>query len=86
MPAGFVPACHAAIAARREPESGDPWHSPLPTMAMSTEDQINTMMIFNIVQDVRGMSQQYRTALFRTRRDTSKVRTMKGRIIDTDNH
>ena len=55
-------------------------------MAMSTEDQINTMMIFNIVQDVRGMSQQYRTALFRTRRDTSKVRTMKGRIIDTDNH
>lgn len=86
MLAGFVPTVHAAIAARRKPKGGDPWHSPLSAMTVSAENQINGMMRFDVVENVRRMRQQHRISLVGARRDASKICSMERGIIDADNH
>lgn len=84
--AGLVPTRHATITSRRKPEGRYSRHPPLSAMTVSAEDQVNGMMGFHIVEDVGGMGQQQRKARPGARRDASKIRTMKRRIIDADDH
>lgn len=86
MPAGFVPTVHTAIASRRKPKGGNPRHSPLSAMTVSAENQINGMMRFDVVENVRRMRQQHRKLLVGARRDASKICPMKRGVIDADNH
>lgn len=86
MSAGFVPACHAAIAPRREPEGGDARHPPLPAVTVSAKDQVNGMMGLDIIEDVGRMGQHQYKARVGARRDTLKVDAMERGIVDTDDH
>jgi hypothetical protein len=50
------------------------------------ENQINGMMRFDMVEDVRRMGQQQRKTMVRTSGDTSKIGSMQRGIINSDNH
>jgi hypothetical protein len=84
--AGFVPAGHATVTSGWKPEDWYSRHPPLPAMAVSAEDQVNGMMRLDIIEDVGRMCQQESEPSIGARRDTTKIRTMKRRIIDADNH
>lgn len=80
-----MPTGHTTIASWRQPEGGYARHSPLPTVTVSAKNQVNGMMSFHIVEDVRGMGQQQCKTRGGARGDTAKIRAMKRWIIDTDN-
>lgn len=80
----LVPTGHPAIASGREPEGGYARNSPLPAVAVSAQDQINSVMRLDIVEDIGRMGQEQRKAMAGAGRDTSKVGAMKRRIIDAD--
>lgn len=60
-----------SIASGREPEGWDAGDTPLASVAMSAEDQIDSMVVFQLIEDVRGMGQQQRVAVLRARRQTA---------------
>ena len=84
MSARFVPAFHSTIASGRQPEGGNPRHSPLPSVTVSAQNQVNCMMRVDIVEDVRGMGQQENKAAVGRGGDTSEIGPMKRGIIDAD--
>jgi hypothetical protein len=51
---------------------------------VSAQDQINSVMRLDIVEDIGRMGQEQRKAMAGAGRDTSKVGAMKRRIIDAD--
>ena len=48
----------SAITAWREPERRHAWYAPLATVAMSAEDQIDSVVVFELIEDVRCMGEQ----------------------------
>jgi hypothetical protein len=47
-----------AVASGWEPQRRDPGESPLPSMTMSAEDEIDVMVRFKLLKDVGGMGQE----------------------------
>ena len=47
-----------AIASRREPERRHAGYAPLASVAMPTEDQIDGVVVFQLIEDVWRMGQQ----------------------------
>lgn len=81
-----MPACDTAIASRRKPEGRNARYPPLSTVTVPAENQINGMVRFDEIQDIRRMGQQQRKAMVRTSGDTSKIGSMERGIIDPSNH
>ena len=46
------------IASRREPERRHAGYAPLASVAMPAEDQIDVVVVFQLIEDVRCMGQQ----------------------------
>ena len=59
------------VASRREPERRHAWYTPLASVAMSAEDQIDGMVVFQLIEDVRSMGQQEGEAILCTGRKTA---------------
>ena len=74
-----------AVASRREPERRHARNTPLASVAMSAQDQIDCMMVFQLIEDVRRMSQQEGKTVLCTGRETAQVGPMQGGIVDADN-
>jgi hypothetical protein len=55
-------------------------------MTVSTENQVNGMVRFDEIQNIRRMGQEQRKSLVGRRWDTSQIGAMERRIIDTNNH
>ena len=47
-----------AVASRREPERRHAGYAPLASVAMPAEDQIDGVVVFQLIEDVRRMGQQ----------------------------
>lgn len=47
----------STIAARREPERRHARYPPLAAVAMSTEDEIDGVVVFQLIEDVRCMGE-----------------------------
>jgi len=47
-----------AVASRREPERRHAGYAPLASVAMPAEDQIDGVVVFQLIEDVRCMGQQ----------------------------
>ena len=62
-----------AIASRREPEGRDTWYPPLASMAMSAEDEIDCVVVFQLIEDVRRMSQQEDETILCARWKTAQI-------------
>ena len=45
------------VASRREPERRHAWYAPLASVTMSAEDQIDGVVVFQLIEDVRRMGQ-----------------------------
>jgi len=60
-----------AVASRREPERRHAGYAPLASVAMSAEDQIDGMVFFQLIEDVRSMGQQEGEAILCTGRKTA---------------
>ena len=52
-----------AIASRREPECRYARYAPLASVAVPAEDQIDGVVVFQLIEDVRRMGQQQREAV-----------------------
>ena len=61
----------SAITAWREPECRHTRYAPLASVAMSAEDQIDGMVVFQLIEDVRSMSQQEDEAILCAGRKTA---------------
>ena len=46
-----------AVASGREPECRYAWYAPLASVAMSAEDQIDGVVVFQLIEDIRRMGQ-----------------------------
>lgn len=53
-------------------------------MAMSTQDQVDGMVLVHLVEDVWRMGEKQGKASICRRRDASKIGAMERRIIDSD--
>ena len=60
-----------AIAAWREPECWYAWYAPLASVAMSAENQIDSVVVLQLIEDVRRMGQQESEAVLCARRQTA---------------
>ena len=60
-----------AVASRWKPERGYAGYSPLASVAMSAEDQIDGVVVFQLIEDVRGMGQQEGEAILCAWRKTA---------------
>jgi hypothetical protein len=47
----------SAVATGREPEYRDARDAPLTSVAMSAEDQVDGMVVFELIEDIRRMGQ-----------------------------
>ena len=57
-----------SIASGREPERRHAGYAPLASVAMSAEDQIDGVVVFQLIEDVRRMGQQEGEAILCARR------------------
>ena len=73
-----------ASAAWWKPECGHSRNLPLPSMAMSAQDQVDGMVLVHLVEDVWRMGEKQGEAAICRRRDASKIGAMERRIIDSD--
>ena len=55
------------IASRREPKRRHAGYAPLASVAMSAEDQIDSVVVLQLIEDVRRMGQQEGEAILRAR-------------------
>jgi hypothetical protein len=55
-------------------------------MTVSAQNQVNGMMRFDVVENVRRMRQQQRKSLVGARRNASKIGSMERGIIDSDDY
>ena len=60
-----------AVASRGEPERRYAWYAPLASVAMSAENQIDGVVVFQLIEDVRRMGQQESEAVLCARRQTA---------------
>ena len=74
-----------AVASRREPERRHAWYAPLASVAMSAEDQIDGMMVFQLFEDVWRMGQQENETILCARWQTAQVSAMQRGIVDAGN-
>ena len=74
-----------AVAAWREPDRRYAGDAPLASVAMSAEDQIDGMMVFQLIEDVRSMGQQEGEAILCGRWQAAQVGPMQRGIVDADN-
>ena len=81
-----MPTRDPATTSRRKPNGWNPWHAPLPTVAVPAQNQIDGMMRLHLVENIGCMGKQQRKPMVCTRRETSQVSPVKRRIIDTDDH
>ena len=54
-------------------------------MTVSAQNQVDGMMRFHLIEDVRRMGQQEGKATVGTRRDTPKVGSVERGIVNPDN-
>ena len=64
-------AANSSRTTRRQPECRDPWHSPLSSMAVSAENQIDGVVFLHLIQDIRRMGQQQGEPAVCGRRETA---------------
>ena len=74
-----------AIASRGEPERRHAGNAPLASVAVPAEDQIDCVVVFQLIEDVRRMGQQEGEAVLCARRETAQIGPMQGRIVHSDN-
>ena len=60
-----------AFAPWREPERRHAGYAPLASVAMSAEDQIDGMVVFQLIEDVRSMGEQEGEAILCAGRKTT---------------
>jgi len=53
----------SAVASGWEPEYRHAWYAPLASVAMSAEDQVDGVVIFQLIEDVWRMGQQERETI-----------------------
>jgi len=53
----------SAVASGWEPERRHAWYPPLASVAMSAEDQVDGVVIFQLIEDVWRMGQQERETI-----------------------
>lgn len=70
-------AIDSAITAWREPERRYAGDAPLAAVAMSAEDQIDGVMVFQLIEDVRRMGEQEGVAVLCARRQAAQVGSMQ---------
>lgn len=75
----------SAIAAWREPECRHARDAPLAPVAMPAENQIDGVVVFQLIEDVRRMGEQKGVAVLRTRRQAAQIGSMQRGIVDADN-
>ena len=73
------------IASGREPERRHARYAPLASVAVSAEDQIDGVVVFQLIEDVRRMGQQEGEAVLCTRRQAAQVGAMQRWIVHADN-
>jgi hypothetical protein len=73
-----------AITPGRKPERRHAWYTPLTSVAMSAEDQIDGVVVLQLIQNVRRMGQQERETVLCAWRQTTQVGPMQRGIVDTD--
>ncbi len=54
-----------SVASRREPKRRHAGYAPLASVTMPAEDQIHGVVVLQLIEDVRCMSQQEREAVLR---------------------
>src|SRR6185295_8431464 len=74
-----------AVASRREPERRHAGYAPLAPVAMSTEDQIDGVVVLQLIEDVWRMGQQENETVLCARWQTAQVSAMQRGIIDAGN-
>jgi len=74
-----------SVAAGREPDRRYARYSPLPSVAMSAEDEIDGVVVFQLIEDIGRMGQQEGEAVWRRRRQAAQIGPMQRGIIDADN-
>lgn len=52
-------------------------------MTVSTEDEIDVMVLFELFKDIRGVSQKEGIAVFGTRRKAIQIGSVEGWIVDS---
>ena len=55
MHTGPMPTRDPAVTSRRKPERRNPWHTPLPAMAVSAQDQIDGVVRLYLIENIRCM-------------------------------
>ena len=73
------------IASGREPERRHAGNAPLASVAVPAEDQIDGMVVFQLIEDVRRMGQQEGETVLCARRQAAQVGPMQRRIVHADN-
>ena len=74
-----------AVASGREPERRHAGYTPLASVAMSAEDQIDGVVVFQLIEDIRRMGQQEGETILCARWQTAQVGPMQRGIVDADN-
>ena len=74
-----------AVAPWREPERRHAGYAPLASVAMSTEDQIDGVVVLQLIEDVWRMGQQENETVLCARWQTAQVSAMQRGIIDAGN-
>ena len=54
-------------------------------VAMSAENQIHGMVVFQLIEDIRRMGEQDGVAVLCGRRQAAQVGSMQRRVVDADN-
>ncbi len=75
----------SAVTAGREPECRHAWDAPLATVAMSTEDEIDGVVVFQLIEDVRRVGEQEGVAVLCARRQAVQIGSVERGIVDADN-
>ena len=48
----------SAVTAWREPECRHAWYPPLATVTMAAEDQVDSVVVLQLIEDIRRMGEQ----------------------------
>jgi hypothetical protein len=75
----------SSVAAWREPDRRHAGYAPLASVAMSAENQIDGVMVFQLIENIRRMGQQEGEAILCARRQAAQVGPMQRGIVDADN-
>ena len=77
MPSHLVRSFDATVASRREPKRRHPRKSPLPSMTMPAEDEIDVMMLFQLLKDVGSMGEEQGVAVLGARGKAIKISSVE---------